>query len=50
MARVQRMVAEVEQREDAVVRKGVLPFIHKNYIISLRKRELLHKVCVVHSD
>ena len=49
MAVVQRMVAELEEREDAVVKNGTLPFIHCDDYINLRKRELLHKVRVMYS-
>ena len=50
VAVVQRMVAERQEREDAVATRGFLPIIRHDNLISLRKRELLHKVFVVHYD
>ena len=44
VTKVRCMVADVEEREADVVRKGFLPFIHDVDHRQLRKRELQHKV------
>ena len=44
VTKVRRMVADLEEREDSVVRKGFLPLIHDVDHRNLRKRELQHKV------
>ena len=43
------MVEKRVEREDAVIRNDLLPFIQHHDLSSLRKRELLHKVSVVYS-
>ena len=44
---VQGMVAKRVEQEDAVILNELLPFIQHHDLISLRKRELLHKVCAM---
>ena len=49
-AKVNRMVAAHKAKEDSYIRKGFLPFLQHEDLKTTRKRELLHKACVGHSD